>query len=400
MLTKNVYLLYPAGFSGSYINWAINISDLDQRKHTVPDPINKSDSGSYGGVGTTHLHVRIPTHQGYPLHANWVMYNRPRAPKIYIINTSEDSADTIISRIIQHDPDGVFVNIHNDNDHMIQSYGTINAGTKWPTFFAVNRRFYQEPGLGELSIDDLPDSRIFRNFMASSGRDILVNTPLDRQQLSRTIAENVHWYRTRNRLQPHEVNSDTYFIQDYAESDLDNRIFEISCRDIASPNFTSWFVEFIENSGISDDHDTDYLIDFHPKYIHAQPNLQWFDSMNHWYSTGELDNYLQSHSIIQAQVIAEIHRRSNVHDFDHSDIHRWRAFYAWVAGASWPLVQTVPDEHYFFKLPQDIQDEIQNFGYTLSVTQPPIWAVITANWREMSLTEINELYQIHKNRGN
>ena len=52
-----------------------------------------------------------------------------------------------------------------------------------------------------------------------------------------------------------------------------------------------------------DDWDTSYVEEYHQNYINAQPNLQWFESFDNWCKTGELDEYLTSHIIIEAQLI-------------------------------------------------------------------------------------------------
>ena len=49
MLQKNVYILYPPGYCGSYINWAIHASDKELQKITVKDPLNNKNSAKYGG---------------------------------------------------------------------------------------------------------------------------------------------------------------------------------------------------------------------------------------------------------------------------------------------------------------------------------------------------------------
>ena len=60
MLIKNVYILYPAGWGGTFIDWAINASDVDNSKFTVANPVTVNTTAETGGAGTAHLHKKIP----------------------------------------------------------------------------------------------------------------------------------------------------------------------------------------------------------------------------------------------------------------------------------------------------------------------------------------------------
>ena len=112
MLQKNVYVVYPAGYHGSYVKWAIEVSDLDRRAVTVLDPLNRTSSVSHGGPGTSHGHVRIPTHQGFDAHTSWVIRNRPTDPTVYIINPSGDNIYHVIVQLLQQDPAGIIITIN------------------------------------------------------------------------------------------------------------------------------------------------------------------------------------------------------------------------------------------------------------------------------------------------
>ena len=102
--------MYPAGYGGSYINWAISISDADLHQSTIKAPVNQTSSKEFGASGTSHLHVRVPTHQDVYFHMAWVAYNRPDEKKVYILNTAGPTMlyDTV-RYIMQYDPTGVFI---------------------------------------------------------------------------------------------------------------------------------------------------------------------------------------------------------------------------------------------------------------------------------------------------
>lgn len=319
MLQKNVYILYPPGYSGSYISWAINAADVDASQHTVSNPINVSPSAHLGGSGTSHLHTRIPTHQSIQQHLIWVLYNKPQECKTYIINVDEDDVYQAIDTIRQYDPTSVFINIHNGNNEDIDSYGTINCVTKWPTFMEVcirsktgNSKYYS--GLPD-NFDPFNCSSdiLFRNQVVKTQQKMFRHpTPLNREFLNNRINRATNWFNVRNRRQPHEVNETMYI----TDTDLSNRLYELDCKSIVNNNFISWFEQFMLSSKVSTNWNIDPITQIHDSYILAQENLQWFKSVANWESTGQLDNYLRSHSIIEAQVLIRILKKSSIVNLD------------------------------------------------------------------------------------
>ena len=323
MLVKNVYILYPPGYSGSYVNWAINISDNDLSIDTIKDPINHSTSTKFGGAGTTHHHMRVPTHQGYQQHVNWVLYNRPTKPKIYVINVLR-AVEYVISEILNHDPTGIFIRIHDNHDSLINSYGFINGVTKWPTYFAAHAALFQK----QLTFDpfNCATDQIARNFFV----DYITSRsapPVDFDVLAGRIQGQQDWYYQRNKHQPHEVNESTYI----TNHSIDNRVFELSCADVSSSKFLNTFKTIMEQSQVSDNFDLNYVNNFHQNYVNAQINLQWFDSIEQWQQSGRLDHYLSSHSAIEACLIREIFKSlswpSDVLDWHSMTINEINSMY-------------------------------------------------------------------------
>jgi len=303
MLNKNVYVLYPPGYSGSYINWCINISDSDRHSTTVKNPINDSSSLQFGGTGTAHLHTRIPTHQAYTQHVNWVLLNKPTEPQIYIINTAGQENNYVTSQLLQQDRTGIIINIHNNHDQLIDSYGAINSAIKWPVRYLAGAALSNK----QLSYNpfDCVNDYTFRNWAVTNNWG---QTPLYYNVIDSEIQKYINWYHVRHKYHPHEVNETTYI----STINYTNRIFQLSCLDIASPRFLATFYDIMNQSQCSDKFDLTYVNDFHKNYIDAQQNLQWFKSVDLWKSTGELDDYLSSHSIIQARLIFYILKKSNI----------------------------------------------------------------------------------------
>ncbi len=397
MLKKNVYLIYPAGYSGSYLKWALEISDRDIRPTMPLDPLNRSNNNQFGGVGTAHCFTKIPTHQGFRSHFNWMIYNRPSAPNIYLINPGRgrksDQTGTYhcnIADLLLQDPTGIIINIHDNNDRSIASYGRINCVTKWPTFISSTEYMTAADKTTsvfheEFNPFDCQHDIKFRNLIAR--RDYLGSNGILNQALVReSIDQWLRWYTARNLYQSHEVNERTYPTSiDYS------RLFEISCLDIATGKFPELLQDILDQSGISDHHDRgDYVREFHENYIRAQPNLQWFTSLEYWRSTGKLDGYLQSHSIIEAELIREMFWNLNIREIDIKRNDVWRGFYCNIKDPSWPDCEY---EHDFYRLSPGIQEEIlQEFKYTPDIPWANV-SLLDSPWENMSLSAINDLYQ-------
>ena len=313
MLKKNVYLLYSPGYAGNFLNWAINSSDAETRLTTVDNPINNSTSEKLGGAGTSHLHTRIPTHQGLHHHMAWMLLNKPTAPQVYCIGAENFMVRKAISHVVQFDNDAVFVSIHNNRDENIDMFGTINMITKWPTFLDVKLALQQDRWGRDLvvpkTIDpyNCKDDRDFRNWIVEHHDDAIQhNEPINYSMLDKDLKKWSNWYLCRSRVQPHEVNEQYYL---GTRVSIENRVFEISVYDICSGNLIPWLENFMQVTNCSDDYSLDNAKKVYPQYVEAQKNLQWFSAIKNWEDTGELDTFLTSHAGIEALVIVKMLRR-------------------------------------------------------------------------------------------
>lgn len=372
MLKKNVYLLYPPGYSGSYVNWAINTTDVDRHSDTVVDPLNRSLSRELGGVGTAHAHLRIPTHQNYQQHLAWVLYNQPRTPQIYIINQHNHELENNICHILSYDPHGIIIRIHDNNDRHERAYGSINMITKWPTFMAAYKKWADH----EIDFDpfDCQNDINFRNYTAL--KTWCYGSPINFDLLDQLVQKHHDWFDVRHANQPHEVLIEHYV----SRIDYTNRIFELSCRDVSGYQFIDIFKNIIDTSQLSDRYNFEHLESFHHNYIEQQINLQWFDSFDNWVQTGQLDSYLMSHSGIQAHIIKEIFLQCFFTNGTWPHPDHWPSYYDAVRDPSWPNCEAIED---IPKLTKRIRDELW--------VEPKIY--LSQNWRQMSLQDINHLYQ-------
>lgn len=384
MLNRNIYLIYPAGYHGNFVKWAIEVSDSDN--HTViKDPINTSTSTQWGGIGTAHNHVRIPTHQDLRLHDMWYMFNRPADHRVYLINTGSQRFDISeqISRLLLQDRTGIVINLHDGDDDRWAAYGRINCVTKWPTFMAVSKWFVDLHS--RFDPFDCADDRIFRNHLVE-------NQPLgscgrpDRDRIQVCLDQYQTWFNGRNRYQPHEVNYETY----PEMPDLSSRFFDFSLEEILHPDFALKLENLLSHINVIDNVDCAPVHDIHSQYMSIQPNLKWLVSVDDWERTGILDPYLLSHSVIQAEIILRIFNHSNIAFSSDEQIALWLYTYNnKIRDTSWPRLD---DPHDFVKLPRHIQDELVNQHRLQPLPVNPDYSDF-ADWRQMSLIEINGIYQ-------
>jgi hypothetical protein len=315
MLKKNVYIIYPAGYYGTYINWAICMSDIDMSKETVLNPINGEESDTHGGVGTSHGHIKVPTHQGPMYHFMWVMHNKPAEYKIYNISKGNDSAmptEKFIAIILNSDPDAIFINIHDNNQADITEFGNINGLIKWPTQLAIKQmygHFGDDESLNQIDPFNCANDIHFRNSVAEN-KEVFFRkqSPINFMNLIRAMKNNEQWYNIRHSMQPHEINEETYInpATYIANDEYASRIFELSCVDVVSDSFPEFLTSFLTQTETCSAFDTSYVSSFHKTFIESQPNLQWFVSIKNWRENKVIDDFIRSHCGIQGVVLHEM----------------------------------------------------------------------------------------------
>jgi hypothetical protein len=338
MIKKNVYLFFPPGYSGNFLNWAIYKSDKDTGLKTVDDPINTTSSKKLGGAGTSHLHTRIPTHQGIHMHITWRLLHKPTDCMVYMLAPHHTLyVGKTIGQFAQFDKDGIFVNIHHGNDEAVDMFGCINMMTKWPTYLDVIKTFGTDLYGKKIDVSVLSDpyncsgDRDFRNWIVEHYKTVLTHpSPLDHRVINDKLDFYLKWYKCRNKVQPHEINEEQYLAPNI---NLENRIFELSLMDICSENFILWLEQFMIKTQCSDDYDLTHVKNIHKRYLGAQTNLQWFTAFNEWVTTGKVDSFLTSHAGIEAMVIVKMQKnigRLGI-DWHNMDLHSINDYYQNVA---------------------------------------------------------------------
>jgi hypothetical protein len=304
MISKNIYLLYPAGYSGSYVSWCIHKSEESLALHAVDNPVNTSSTDKYGGYGTSHLHHRIPTHSNIHQIISWIILNRPTDKKIYLVNFhNEGFLGYSIDHIMNFDRDPVLIQISANNDDS-RALANLNAITKWPLYFQVaelDKKF---------NIDLSNDDGIkLRNTFVKNYDTFFPNSyPLSFDK-EYAYTDNVrdlrgqylNWYSLRNGNNPHEVN-ESYYTK---PKDKPDHFYNINLLDIYQDSFPSKLQDIMTSCNAGE-FNFDYVKSFHQNYISAQPNLKLLSELDSFRQTKQVTNYLTSHPLIEALIIREI----------------------------------------------------------------------------------------------
>lgn len=299
MLNKNIYILFSPGYSGTYIHWAISRSEIDLSKNTVDDPINKKIDKNFGGVGTAHLHTRIPTHQNLQQHLCWMIRNQPKEKKIYILNAHQNQPiERTIDAIMWYDPDPVFIYIHDGNNMDNRKYGLLNLITKWPIFFKANQIIQEKY---DFDVENLDSLKVRNTFFEHFDLLFPYVTLLNHDVLQNKIYWNFDWYRIRNEHNPHEVNESMYLLP---KLNLPI-IFDICLKDIVSDKFPDWLDQVVSVPGLGE-FNTEYVRSNHNNYCASQLNFKWFDEIKKFRETLELTDYFKSNRLLEAFIMLEL----------------------------------------------------------------------------------------------
>lgn len=304
MLNKNIYILYPPGYSGSYINWCLSKSEKTLSSTTIDDPLNTTDSLKYGGVGTSHLHHRIPTHAGIRELMMWLILNKPIENKIFLVNAKDDNKfQEAVFWILHIDRDPIIIQITATDRHT-QAIGNLNCITKWPIYFEVigHTKKYNLSFPCENTIINRNKFVVHYDDIFSNSYPLNYPIPSTRLHHYRHLIDKyAHWYNTRHSYNPHEVNN-TQYVEPYYEP---KNYYSIDLMRVYGPDFIDLLESIVEEADAGN-FDFTYIKEYHPKYVSTQPHLKFLDEIKEFSRTKQLTDYLCSHPLIEAYVVMEL----------------------------------------------------------------------------------------------
>lgn len=341
MLQNNIYIVYPAGYGGSFIRWCLRKSEKDTANITLDNPINTSPSDTFGGAGTAHLELRKPTHSGIEHIMYWMILNQPKEKLIYLVNAWNNlwRSRTFV-HLLNMDRDPVIIHITDENKDS-RELANLNAVTKWPLIFELqfhNARF-------NIDFYNLQDTITERNIIVKyydtifgssnsmkfnnepcSVVDAEKNTKLPGMPEFYDFLSECHsqWFNVRNQKTPHEVNGEE-FVTPYK---VPKHYYTIDIQDI----YTNRLFEILEKITSETNVGTynfDYVKQFHSSYVKHQTNLQYVAEMKEFRKTKTLTPYLNSHPYIKAMLIREMMPKfSNIFDWESKSLEEIVSYYS------------------------------------------------------------------------
>lgn len=294
MLTKNIYILYPAGYMGTYLNWIISVSDIDLSAQSVFNPVTN--------IGNAHAHIKRPTHQSWDKTLTWIAFNRPHEKLIYAINCREDAdyrqhAAFAAQNILRIDPDPVIINIHDRDEPDLIKFGAVSMFTKWPTFMSALAIWHNDynPGLDT-------DTVRARNWLYQNWKKFNPGNPkINSEEILYNLKTHKKWIDLRKAASPGEITDDQYCIPvDISEK----HIYDIGIDDIVSDDFIEKF-ELILTVTDSGNFDFSYSRKFHPAFLNKQTTILWFDSVQLLRQQSKFSPWFNTNAMTQAMFLLE-----------------------------------------------------------------------------------------------
>jgi hypothetical protein len=345
-MNKNVYIIYPPGYSGNYINWAITKSNDATSSSTIDNPINTSDSKNYGGAGTSHLFHRFPTHAGIKQIMFWLISNQPKEKQVYIINACnpvttpdesipelnvlknlrlETAAEETMSMIMNFDRDPVIIHI-TSKDEDYRSVSTLNGFTKWPIFYKL-----QFTDKMNIDLSYIKNNFKLRNFLIKNYNSVIPksNEIIFDENLYKAVHASLaspgngfaqarlrwkYWFETRNKVNPHEVNEEQFILPYFKPK----HFYSIDISEIYQLDFISKLENIINQSDLGK-FNFEQAYKIHPEYVKAQKNLVYLDEIKEFRITKKLTKFLKSNSITETLVIREVLKNKNKDNFNFSE---------------------------------------------------------------------------------
>jgi hypothetical protein len=296
MLKRNVYITYPAGYMGTYINWMLSVSEKQKQADTVLEPLT--------GSNTAHNHLKIPTHLSWSKLLTWIAYNRPNDNRIYALNCRKHkdyhlTPEYAIQNIMRIDPDPVIINCHDAGDLDQMKFGALNMFTKWPTFISAIGVWH-----GEYNPAADTDIIRARNWLLNNWLDLNPgNLPVNPDIVLYNLKGHRDWYEVRKKTAPLEITPDQYLVPETMTGSL----LDVSICDIVSPEFPYMIQNWAESINLGE-WNFDHVINYHSTYVKSQDNLKWFDSIKQFRTDRTVNSWLLGNAMSQAFLLLEFPR--------------------------------------------------------------------------------------------
>lgn len=294
MINKNIYITYPAGYMGTYINWLISISDQKLRQSTVTDPLTANHNA--------HGHTKYPTHLSWSKALTWMAKNRPAHPLIYALNTRNHSdyhltTEYAMQNIMRIDSNPVFINCHDNDNDDVKKFGALNMFRKWPTFISAISVWHND-------YNPAADTDVIRarNWLMHHWKTLNPgNRPVNPEIVMYNLKGHRDWLSIRRQTAPAEITDEQYLVPDT----MPTHLVEIPITDIIEPNFVDELAKSLAPCELGN-LDWSYARSYHSRYVEAQDNRHWFRSIEQFRTSGLVDQWFFGDAMSQAFLLLEL----------------------------------------------------------------------------------------------
>jgi hypothetical protein len=294
MLKKNVYITYPAGYMGTYLNWMIHASEQDLAKETVVDPVTE--------VSNAHRHIKFPTHLSWAKALTWIAYNKPTKNLVYALNARKHkdyhlTPEYAIQNIMRMDENPVFINCHDEDDADTVKFGALNMFTKWPTFLSAIGVWHNEYNPATDS-----DSKQARNWLIDNWqKESPGNSKINPDIILYNLKGHRDWFDIRKKTAPLEMTTEQYLIPD----GLPEHLYNVSIKDIIQKDFPRQFEDLVKSADLGD-FNFDHCKAYHETFLSKQTNIKWFEAVEKFRTTKTVDPWFYDNALSQAFLLLEI----------------------------------------------------------------------------------------------
>jgi hypothetical protein len=248
MLNRNLWMIWPTGYYGSYIHWLISKCEKDLSHKTVDSPFFKN--------GSSHAHIKNPPHHTIEFQIQSILRNRYPVGTIYPIgvksNVTFNSANNNwmksfentlfwILRMEQDDP--VIINIHNYDNIYQTKLAAVNVFHKehW-----IVTEFPDDNGYKPYDDTNILNAR---NYLVHDWKSIY---PYQNKKLSiDTINQFCEAYNNGNLLR-NKHESHEYNMKDNWISASGKHLYNISLDQILDNNFIEKLSDIMNDAQIGD----------------------------------------------------------------------------------------------------------------------------------------------------
>lgn len=290
--------MFKAGSMGSYMRWIVDKSERESSVSTVDNPITSEHNA--------HSHIRNPSHVPFRELIKWILHRRPHDKRVYLCNpmrTPSKRAESL-NLLFESDPDCLVINIHNNNDDLVQKYIYLNQVKTWAVSLKATLSHYEDFDTQYHPFDDEDKQRAMVWLYHNWREYFIPNPPItdEVKEITEHLFENRKKWKAA-RIAPHK----DIWVDDYPVFDKfpEDQYIDLCVTDIVADDFIDKFSKILidHNVGVFN---FDYVREFHPTFQNAKPNKDWFNHIEKFRTTGEIDPWFGEHVLSQVFLLEEL----------------------------------------------------------------------------------------------